>query len=368
MSKVYRKCTSCGRSPFPYIAVLIVMGVSVLLAGCGQISLTQLLENEEPGELSITPTNAFIPASGTLDISGNGGFRPYSYVNIGTAGSIDADTGVYLAPVSVVGSYETTDIEVTDAFGSKALVTITVFGPISLTPSVKTIKVGDSVNFTATGGVPDPYYDFHVNGNPDPEDSTPGNWSPTFSTEGIYIVEAVDSLGNSAVATITVDGQLAIEVADIWVLEGGSITVTALNQTSPHSFSTDPPGEGTFNDPRAVTTTYHAPNTEMVVTIKLVDDADNTATVDIHVLSAQPEPLTFPTTMTVLVNQVVQLTAVVGIEPHTFWLVGEGSLSPHPVQEYRIRYQAPGFHTTAYVWVQDELGRQAKATVNVVDG
>jgi len=226
--------------------------------------------------------------------------------------------------------------------------------------------VGDTVNFTATGGVPDPDYDFYVNS--DPADSTPGNWSHTFSTEGTYIVEAVDSLGNSAVATIFVDGRLAIEVVDTWILKGESLTVTALNPTGSHSFSTDPPGEGTFDDPTAVITTYHAPNTEMVVTIKLEDSEANIATVDIHVLSVSPEPLAFPTTLTVLVNQEVQLTAIGGIEPHTFWLVGEGSLSPHPVQEHRIRYHAPGFPTTAYVWVQDKLGRQAKATVHVVEG
>jgi len=371
MLKVYRKHTAFGRSPLLYTSLLIVLSLGFVLAGCGQLSLTQLLENEEPGELSISPTNAIIPAAGTLDVTGKGGFKPYTYENKGDLGSINANTGEYIAPPeSEISGTATTDIEVTDTLGSKVSTTITVFAPISLSPAAKTVEEGDSVDFIATGGLPDPDYEFYVDG--DPKGTSTGSWLYQFIAEGTYTVEAVDSLGNSAVATITVDRHLAIEVADNWVLTGGSITVSALNQTSPHTFSIDPPGladeVGWIENPSDVTATYHAPNTEMIVTIKLEDVDDNTTTVDIHVLSASPEPLAFPTTITVLVNATDQLTAIGGIEPHTFWLVGEGSLSPHPTQEHRIRYNAPSFPTTAYVWVQDELGRQAKATVHVVEG
>ena len=132
--------------------------------------------------------------------------------------------------------------------------------------------------------------------------------------------------------------------------------------------STDPPVTGSFDDPQAASTTYHAPDIETVVTIKAEDSAPDMAAVEVYVISAPPEPLAFPSTVEVAVNQQLQLTALGGIEPHTFWLVGEGSLSSHPIQEYRIRYLAPGFPTTAYVWVKDALGRQAKTTIHVVEG
>lgn len=371
MSKVYRKCTFCGRSSFLYISTLIVLSLSLVLAGCGELSLTQLLENEEPGELSISPTNALVPASGTLDVEGNGGFRPYAYENKGTLGSINATTGEYIAPVvSEITDTYTAEIEVTDSLGSKASTIVTVFAPISLSPAVKTIKEGDTVIFIATGGVPDPNYDFHVNGVP--EGTSSGNWPYQFSAEGSYVVEAVDSLGNSAIATITVDEHIAIDVEDTWVVTGGSIDVTVVNPKGAHTFTIDTQGSqaevGWLENPENVTATYHAPDAETVVTIKVDDSEANTAAFEIHVVSSAPEPLAFPTTVTVLVNQEVQLTAIGGIEPHTFWLVGEGSLSPHPIQEYRIRYHAPSFPTTAYVWVEDVLGRQVKATVQVVEG
>jgi hypothetical protein len=385
MSKSYGNCTSHGHSSFLYAAALIALGL--ILTSCGDISLSQLLENQEPGELSISPTDAYIPASGTLDISGKGGFKPYMYQNKGTLGSVDPQTGEYTAPSSVAGDYETTDIEVSDSFGTTASTTITVFTPIELSPAVKTIYVGQEVDFDASGGVPDPNYDFYVDGIF--VDTTPGGWSHVFPTEGSYMVEVMDSLGSTAISTITVDGSMAIGAERNWVVKGNdpdtdpfhSTILTAINQTSPHIFSTEPlvpPSEVgwlvvdsfspyfpyTYDE----TAIYHAPESEAVVTIQLTDWVGNIATVDIHVLSALPEPLVFPTAVTVLINEVVQLTASGGIEPHTFSLVGPGALSPHPVQEYRIRYHAPDFPTTAFIWVEDALGRQVKATVYVVEG
>lgn len=373
MPNIYIKSTSKEYSLFLYAAA-IALGLILLLAGCGDISLNQLLENEEPGEFSISPTNAHVPASGTLDISGQGGFKPYTYVNKGTVGSIDPDTGVFTAPNSVSGDYDTTDIEVTESFGRTASTTVRVFAPISISPIAKTVGETDTVSFSVSGGVPD--YDFYVNENL--EGNSSGSWSYVFPTEGSYVVEVIDTFGNTATAVVTVIGGLAIDLEQNWVVTGtgpnSSTNLTALNAVSPHIFSIvdpqtgDPNVDGYLVNERQDVATFYAPLTETVVTIELVDDNVDTVSVEIHVVSAPPAPLAVPTSMTVLVNQEVQLTATGGIEPHTFWLVGEGSLSPHPVQEYRIRYLAPSSPTTAYVWVQDALGRQAKTTINVVAG
>jgi plastocyanin len=385
MSNSYIKRLTRGRSLFLYSAACIALGL--ILTGCGDISLNQLLENQEPGELSISPTDAYIPASGTLDISGKGGFKPYMYQNKGTLGSVDPQTGEYTAPFSVAGDYETTDIEVSDSFGTTASTTITVFRPIELSPVAKTIRAGDTVIFVANGGVPhtsEGYY-FSINGSV-PESDDDGIWeTDPFTAGGVYTVEVADSLGNTAISTITADGSMAIDAEQNWVVQGtgpySSTILTAINQTSPHIFSTEPLGPPSevgwlfvdsfspyFPYTYDETAIYHAPDSEAVVTIQLTDWVGNIATVDIHVLSAPPEPLVFPTAVTVLIDEVVQLTASGGIEPHTFSLVGAGALSPHPVQEYRIRYHAPDFPTTALICVEDALGRQAKVTVYVVEG
>ena len=383
MSKRRRKRTFPAQSPLLVAAALIVLAVSLVLAGCGQISLNQLLESQEPGELAISPTDAYVPASGTLDISGTGGFRPYMYENKGGLGSLDTETGEFTAPSSVAGSHETTDIEVSDSFGATASTTITVFKPIELSPATKTIREGDRVTLVVTGGVPhasEGYY-FSVNGSV-PQSDDDGIWeSDPFNTAGTYVAEAVDSLGNTAISTITVYASMAIDAERNWVVKGtDSIDLYAVNQNPSflHIFSIDTAGQeenvGSV-DPNlpthSVTATYHAPTSEEYepfVTIRLQEFGSGPATVDIHVLGAPPEPLIFPTSMTVFINEEVQLTASGGIGPHHFWLVGAGSLSPHPVQEYRIRYRAPDFPTTAFVWVEDALGRQAKTIVDVVEG
>jgi hypothetical protein len=100
MSKVSKDCTSHRRLPFRYAAAVLALGLSLLLAGCGDLSLAQLLDSEEPGELSISPKIALVPASGTVDISGKGGFTPYTYDNKTVKGTLDTATGEYVAPTA----------------------------------------------------------------------------------------------------------------------------------------------------------------------------------------------------------------------------------------------------------------------------
>jgi hypothetical protein len=383
ISNVRRKCHLLEHSSAVNTLALIVLGSSLLLSGCGELSLSQLLANEEPGELSISPTNALVPAAGTLDLTGNGGYEPYTYENKGLIGSIDAVTGQYTAPpASEINGTGTTEVEVTDGFGAEASTTVTVFAPISLSPAMKTIGINEAVTFTVSGGVPDPDYGyfFSVDGA-DPVGDADGVWTHTFDTEGSHMVEAEDSLGNTTIATITATSGLAIDAEQSWVLvltdppdPQSSTNLRAVNQTSAHTFSILDPqtglpeADGWIENPQLDTATYHAPESEKIVTIELEDVNLATATAEIHVLSAPPQPIAFPSAATVPVNGQLQLTAVGGVEPHTFRLVGDGSLSPHPNQDYRIRYQAPGFATTAYVWVQDALGTRAKATIYVVEG
>jgi hypothetical protein len=393
MSKRRRKRTSHRHSPFLYTATLIVLGVSLVLTGCGELSLNQLLENQEPGELSISPRTAMIGEGRSIEITGKGGFTPYTFS--ATVGSIDEIEGsiYYTAP----NSPEVVTITLADGISSEATATITVFTPVELSPAAKTIDEGDTVDFEATGGFPDPNYDFLVNGVL--EESTTGLWSHEFLTEGTYTVEVMDDLDNSAVSTITVEGGMAIVALRNWVVKGTDpatdpyheTTLTAINEYSPQVFSIETSGSAaevgwleldsyapylgppyTYDD----TAVYHAPDSEAVVLIQLKDWVGNIATVDIRVLSEPPEPLSLnPTVMTVATNaENVQLSASGGIPEHSFWIFPEGDpeevgyLSEHPTQEFRIRYNAPSDPTTVSVWVEDALGRQAKATIHVVEG
>lgn len=154
MSKCCIKCTSHGHLPVLYTAALIVLALSLFLSGCGNISLSQLLEKQEPGELGITPQTATIGEGSSIEITGKGGFKPYTFsVTAGSIDEIDAIT-YYTAP----NSPDVATIMVTDGFSNVATATIEVVSSSGLSfPEAMTIGVGENTGYVlATGGTP-PY-------------------------------------------------------------------------------------------------------------------------------------------------------------------------------------------------------------------
>jgi hypothetical protein len=151
MSYSFGKRISHGHRPVLYTAALIVLAVSLALAGCGDISLNQLLAKQAPGALGITPQTATIYTGSKIEISGKGGFTPYTFS--ATAGSIEETDGVtsYTAPASA-----TPDVIITvvDALSNEAAAIIQVenSNPFSF-PAAMTIAVGESTGYVqATGG------------------------------------------------------------------------------------------------------------------------------------------------------------------------------------------------------------------------
>ena len=136
-----------------------------------------------------------------------------------------------------------------------------------------------SAILNTTGGVPD--YDIWIDGALVAADHPSGDWTtPPFTTGGVYLLEVVDSLGNSAQSMLTViDGDLMIDVAENWVATGGSLSVTAINPVGTHTFSAS---AGDFSDPNDSPTDYNAPGSEMVVTFEEGTPEDNAVRISVN--------------------------------------------------------------------------------------
>lgn len=386
-SRESKKSKSCGVSPFLCTVALGVVALSLVLNGCGEISLNGLLVNEESGDVGITPKSATMPEGSTIELVGKGGFKPYTYENKTTKETlptVEGEYAEYTAPSSVSGT-EDVQIEVTDSFGRKASAVLTIYQTLSLDPAGKYIEEGESVTFSATGGVPGPGYDFFLYGDPEPQSRGTVSWNHLFDTPGDFIVEAVDSLGNRDIATVTVfaDEELAVELPEYdggpqnWVLTGASMIVEAVNTTPGFGFSivssTGAPGSLVDPAPPAPDEEiiYNAPSSESIVTIRLHDDVRGDLLFDIHVLGSEPPELIFPATRTIERGDSTVLTASGGVNGYTFWLEGPGSLNQFFLLDRKIRYEAPwwapgGFPITALLYVEDGLGRQQVATITVV--
>ncbi len=153
-SKLFSKCTFHGHSPILYTAALAVLILGLILTGCGNVSLSQLLEKQEPGELGITPKTATIGEGSSIEITGKGGFKPYTFsVTAGSIDEIDAIT-YYTAP----NSPDVATIMVTDGFSNVATATIEVVSSSGLSfPEAMTIGVGENTGFVIVTGGTEPY-------------------------------------------------------------------------------------------------------------------------------------------------------------------------------------------------------------------
>lgn len=154
MSGFFSKCIFQGRSPVFYASALTVLILGLILSGCGDVSLNQLLENQESGDLGITPTSATIDEGSSIEIMGNGGFG--SYIFSATDGSFDELDG---STYYTANSPGVVTITVVDGFSSEATATITVVSPAGSMsfPEEMAIATGDNTGYVIVTGGSEPY-------------------------------------------------------------------------------------------------------------------------------------------------------------------------------------------------------------------
>jgi hypothetical protein len=163
MSKSNIECSSRGRWPFLYTAALVLLGLTLTLTGCGELSLNQLLENQEPGELGITPKMIEkVDTDSSFEVAGIGGFKPYTFS--ATAGSFEETDGIiyYKAPSSATPEVT---ITLADRFASEATMAFEIVSSGGLSfPQEMTVEIGGNTGFlVATGGSGS--YDFWIEGD-----------------------------------------------------------------------------------------------------------------------------------------------------------------------------------------------------------
>ncbi len=86
----------------------------VLLTGCDNFMLSELLDGELGKALSIDPSSLVLPATDNITFSASGGVPPYFFSVASGGGTITPDTGMYTAP-ALAG---TAIIRVTDDSGA----------------------------------------------------------------------------------------------------------------------------------------------------------------------------------------------------------------------------------------------------------
>jgi len=236
---------------------------------------------------------------------------------------------------------------------------------LTITPSSLVIPIGESVNFSATGGS-SPYF-FSVESGLGSIDSSTGEFTAPGSP-GPVVVRVTDKTGYHVDAAVTVQAAgipVGISPTSAIVKVNTTLTFTPFGGTPPYTFS-KVGGVGSID---AGTGVYSAQSVTGPATIRVTDSsiptpgtADATITVD----NAGVALALSPATITMTVNADATFCGTGGMPPYTYTLLAGGSGSPsiNGTTGYYVAGSAPG---TDVVQVTDSgVPTPATATANVV--
>ena len=303
-----------------------------------------------------------VPPRGSLTFTAAGGAGSYTFGirSNGSGGSIVSSAGVYTAGATP----GTTDvIEVTDALGNSATLTITVGAGVTLTPPGAVVPPGGGATFSAAGGSGSGYvFTLTTNGSGGSVDSATGVYVAGATDDVVDVVTVTDSLGNSATAQIVVGEGVALFPRAPTVPPRGALTFTAGGGSGAgYIFTLSANASGGTID--AATGHYVAgPVGSVTNRVTVTDELGRTDTVDVTV---GPGLSITPATVTVAPNGTVAFSVAGGSGTgYAFTLAtnGSGGVVNATLGDYRAG--AVG-GTTDVVRVTDSLGNQATATVTV---
>lgn len=152
--------------------------------------------------LALSPPQADVPPRGSLTfhaVGGSGNYR-FSLTENASGGRIDELDGVYVAgsTANVVDR-----VRVADNLGNEQLVDVQVGAGVSVTPSTLEVEPRSAARFSVAGGSGSGYsWSLRAPGSGATIDAQGGYVAGAVA--GIDTIQVVDSLGNEAVATVTV--------------------------------------------------------------------------------------------------------------------------------------------------------------------
>ena len=323
-------------------------------AGSVVVRVTDSLSNTSSATVAVNPALAITPTMITLSVnnvttfSATGGVSPYTYFIFSGGGGIVAATGVFTAPATA-GSVV---VRVTDSLSNTSSATVTVTGPLTISPAAPTLAVNGTQTFSATGGV-SPYTYSILSGGGSINASTGAFIAPAVSS--VVTVRVSDSLSNISDSTVTVNGPLAMTPTTLTIVANGAQTFVAAGGVAPYTYSIVS-GTGTI-DP--VLGDYVAGPAAGADVVRVTDSALTVVNVNVTVYDA----LTLsPTLITLAVNGTQTFTATGGSGVRTFAMVSGGG----SINASTGLYTAPAVAGSAVIKVTDSLANTISANISIV--
>jgi hypothetical protein len=326
--------------------------------------------------LSISPGSMTVAVRDTLLLTASGGVGALTW-NISSNGSGASFQGSCSGLTSctyVAGSVgnKTDTVTVTDSLNNTAVAVIAVNPSIGLSPASMTVATGDTVPFTATGGVPPLTWTVSMNhsgaaglGACAGKASCSYVAGPTGNTTDVVTV--TDSLNNTASATVTVNLALSLSPTIDATEIQSMVSLTAAGGVAPLSWTISTNMSGAYFQSSCTgltTCTYVAGPTGNTTDIVTVTDAENhTASSTITVASGIT--LT-PASITLVTGDSHQFTIVGGASPFSWSVVNpSGGAFSGTCGTSCVYIVGTTSGVTDTISVLDSLGHGATARITV---
>lgn len=157
--------------------------------------------------LAILPGTVTVDATGAAGFSASGGQAPYTFTVTAGGGTVST-AGLYSAP----GGAGAATITVSDASGMRAMASVTINPPLTISPGPVAVGVGTTQLFQGHGGTPP--YTYAVTAGAGNIAAQSGLYTAPAGT-GTAAITVTDSLGMSANAAISINPPLAVVPASI---------------------------------------------------------------------------------------------------------------------------------------------------------
>jgi hypothetical protein len=263
---------------------------------CGVTILESLALNPSSQAVEVNKTKAYVAS---------GGVGTYSYSIHAGVGTINSATGIYTAP----GSSGSATIKVTDSQSNVAYSTITVYEPLTISPSNQSMSVNNNFTFTASGGHGS--YSYSVPLGSGSVGAISGIFTaPNFSIT-TSIVRLTDSLGNTADATVTINPAVSISPSSFTIVTNTTKTFTASGGSGSFTWSMHS-GDGSID---ASSGQFTAPITNGSSVIKATDSLGN---IGFSTITINSTLAISPSAKTLLINGAHTFSSSGGVAPYTY--------------------------------------------------
>ncbi|HAE23354.1 MAG TPA: hypothetical protein DCG47_13695 [Spirochaetaceae bacterium] len=353
-----------------FVTILAVAAaLFVSLAGCDLPPIYEYWDSVVLNQLEISPSFMALQQGQKATFSILGGKVPYSfeYSGDGFFELLPSHKVEYTAPAGAAEAR----IGVRDMYGANSLARVMVVSSISqltIAPGNASLTYGETVDFTFSGGI-EPYTFKLEEGSgtvellpPLPYTKGRYNAPPTGPAVGPpAVVRLEDSSGQFADAMIYVQAgapPLIIDPVTVELLEGVSITFSAVGGTAPYVFSVLPGGVGSINPGTGAYSSAISGN----ATVRVTDASPVIADATVTVVPATATPLIIiPRSIDITMGTSFQFSADGGDPPYSYAVEGYGgTISASGV------YTAPNTRQgVEKVRVTDAFGRSDTATVKV---